>query len=99
MSTRTISLNDLQPRLSELIDRANEVFERFVITRQGRADAVLLAADDFEGLQETLEILSNTELVQRLAEAEAELASGGGHSLEEVRKGLPTGHDRALKPR
>lgn len=99
MSTRTIPMNELQPKLAELIDRANEFFERFVITRQGRAEAVLLAADDFAGLQETLEILSDTDLVRRLVEAEAEFAEGGGHSLDEVREGLRGDHGSALKPR
>jgi prevent-host-death family protein len=99
MSTRTIPLTELQPQLSKMIDRANELFERFVITREGRAEAVLLAAEDFESLQETLDILSNTELVQRLVEAEAELAAGGGHSLEEVRERLKGDQGRALGPR
>jgi antitoxin YefM len=97
MSTRTIPMNELQPKLSEHIDRANEFFERFVITRQGRAEAVLLAADDFAGLQETLEILSDTELAHRLIEAEAELAGGGGHSLDEVREGLRGDHGPTLQ--
>ena len=33
---------------------------------------------------ETLEILADTELLQSLIEAEAELSSGGGHTLDEV---------------
>jgi PHD/YefM family antitoxin component YafN of YafNO toxin-antitoxin module len=52
---------------------------------------VLLAAEDFEGLLETIEILSDTECVQRLAEAEEELARGGGHDLDAVRRELRDG--------
>lgn len=63
-------------------------FERFVITRRGRAEAVLMAADELEGLLETIEILSDRDLVKRLIEAEEELASGSGHSLAEVRAAL-----------
>lgn len=88
MATETISLTDLRPRLSEVMDRANALFERFVITRRGRAEAVLLAADEFEGLLETLDVLSRPELVARLIEAEEELAVGGGHALEDVRREL-----------
>jgi hypothetical protein len=43
------------------------------------------ASEDFE---ETLEILSNAELMQRLTEAGAEFVAGAGHSLEEVRERL-----------
>lgn len=85
MASETISLTDLRPRLSELVDRAHSRFDRFVITRHGRAEAVLLSSDEFEGLLETLEILSDDESVRGLAEAERELAAGGGHDLDDVR--------------
>ena len=57
----------------------------------GRAEAVLLSADEFEGLLETLEILSDKALVERLVEADDELSRGGGHGLEEVRRELSGG--------
>lgn len=88
MATETISLTELRPRLSELLDRAHEHFDRFVITRHGRAAAVLLSADEFEGLLESLEVLSDAQLVQRLGEADEELVAGAGHALEDVRREL-----------
>ena len=88
MTTETLSLTELRPRLSEFLDRANQFFDRFMITRHGRTEAVLLAAEDFEGLLETVDILSDQESVRRLAEAEEELARGGGHSLAAVRREL-----------
>jgi prevent-host-death family protein len=88
MTTKTLSLTDLRPRLPELIDRVSQFFDRFLITRHGRTEAVLLAVDDFEGLLETVEILSDNKSVQRLAEAEEELARGGGHALDDVRRQL-----------
>lgn len=99
MATETISLTELRPRLSELVERANDRFERFVVTRHGRAAAVLLAAEEFEGLLETLEILSDEGLVARLVEAEQELAGGGGHDLEDLRAGLQRGRRKAVQPR
>jgi prevent-host-death family protein len=88
MSTETISLTELRPRISELVERAHREFERFVITRHGRAEAVLLAADELEGLLETIEVLSDRDLVKRLIEAEEELLEGGGHGLDEIRAAL-----------
>ncbi|HEV3073462.1 MAG TPA: type II toxin-antitoxin system Phd/YefM family antitoxin [Thermoanaerobaculia bacterium] len=99
MSTRTIPLSDREPRLSDLADRANGFLERFILTREGEAKAVLLAVQDFEGLLETLEILSDTELVQRLVTAEKELSHGGGHSLDEVREGIRSGRGSTFQPR
>jgi antitoxin YefM len=77
MSTHTVSISEFQQQMFEWIERVRNSSDRLVITDQGHAQAVLLSADDFESLIETLEILSDTELVQRLVEAEAELASGG----------------------
>lgn len=88
MATRIISLTELRPRLSELVERARARFERFVITRHGKAEAVLLSAEEFDGLLETLEILADEEAVRELAEAEAELEAGAGHDLGEVRRQL-----------
>ena len=91
MPTRTIPLSDRDLRLSDLADRANEFRERFILTGEGEARAALLAAQDPDGLLETLDVLSDSELVQRLVTAEAELAHGGGHSLDDVREGIRSG--------
>jgi len=88
MATESISLTELRPRLSELLSRAHEHFDRFLITRHGRAEAVLLSADEFEGLLETLEILADSKLVGRLGQADEELNAGGGHELDEIRREL-----------
>lgn len=88
MATETVSLSDLRPRLSNLIDRVHERFDRFLITRHGRTQAVLLSSDEFEGLLETLEILADQELVQQLVDADRELSTGGGHALKTVREAV-----------
>jgi antitoxin YefM len=43
-----------------------------------------LSADDFDSLQETLDILSDPQLMQELAEAEDQIARGEVYTLEEV---------------
>ena len=91
MTTETLSLTELRPRLPEIIDRAREYFDRFFITRHGQPEAVLLSSEDFEGLLETLEILGDKECLERLAAAEEELASGGGQTLEDIRRELEDG--------
>jgi prevent-host-death family protein len=91
MSTETLSLSDLRPRLSEAIGRAHELFDRFVITRRGRAEAVLLGAEDYEGLLETLDILSDQDLVKRLAIAEGEVERGETIGFDELRQQIRSG--------
>ena len=45
--------------------------ERFEITRNGRRAAVLLSADDYDTLQETIAVLSDAELLAAHSEGKA----------------------------
>ena len=72
----TDSLRNVKDRFSEFLDRVEQHHERVVVTRNGRPAAVLVSPDDLASLEETLEILSDSELVRALARAEAEVASG-----------------------
>ena len=67
---------DHDDRLSEFVDRVDREHERIVVTLNGRPAAVMISPDDLDSLEETLAILSDTEAVQALAEAEAAVASG-----------------------
>jgi len=93
VATETLSLTEMRPRLSELLARTHKHFDRFVITRRGRAEAVLISSEEFDGLLETLEILSDKTLVTRLVAADEEFASGGGEALEKVRRDFSTAPD------
>ena len=59
----TLPLADARAQLSKLVDAATTTHERFEITRHGRRAAVLLSADDFDALQETITVLSDHELL------------------------------------
>jgi antitoxin YefM len=80
----TIPLSEARSRLSELVDEAVRTHQRVDITRNGRRAAVLMSADDFDSLEETLEILSDPQLMQELAEADEQIKRGEVYSQEEV---------------
>ena len=71
-----LPLADVKNRLSEVIERLQREHGRVVITKHGRPAAVLVSVEDLESLEETLEILSNPQLMADIREAEAELAAG-----------------------
>ncbi|MGV7425841.1 type II toxin-antitoxin system Phd/YefM family antitoxin [Mycobacterium kansasii] len=52
--------------------------------KQGRRAAVILSADDYDSIMETLAILSDQELMREVRAAEAEAESGEIYSLDEV---------------
>jgi antitoxin YefM len=72
----TLPVAAARSNLSRLIDDAVTTHERFEITRNGRRTAVLLSADDYDALQETLAVLSDPELLTAHREGEAALDAG-----------------------
>jgi antitoxin YefM len=71
-----VPLGEFKNRLSELVDRIEHEHGRVVITKHGRPAAVMLSVDDLESLEETLEIMSNPQLLADIREARDEIARG-----------------------
>jgi prevent-host-death family protein len=84
----TTSLSDLKSHLSEYADRAEREHEQFTITRNGRPAVVMVSAEEWESLQETLFWLSQPGIQQDLAEAEADIAAGRTFDESQVRRSL-----------
>lgn len=76
-------LADVKNRLSEVVDRLEREHGRVVITKHGRPAAVVMSVEDLEGLEETLDILSDPKLMRRIRKAQAEVAAG---QVEELTK-------------
>lgn len=76
-----LPLADVKNRLSEVVERLQRDHGRVVITKHGRPAAVVLSIEDLEGLEETLEILSNPALMRQIKKAQAELDAGLGETL------------------
>ena len=72
----TDSLRNVKDRFSDFVDRVERQHERIVVTRNGRPAAVLISPDDLESLEETLAILSDTDVVRALAQADEEVRAG-----------------------
>ena len=60
----TLPLAEVRANLSKLVDEAVRTHQRIEVTRQGRRAAVILSADDFDSIMETLAILSDQELMR-----------------------------------
>jgi antitoxin YefM len=85
--TSSLPLAEVKSHLSELINRVSSQHERVTVTVHGRPSAVLLAVDDLESLEETIAILSDSEAMRQLAQAEAEIAGGQGESEDTTGRG------------
>ncbi len=70
------SLTKARERFSEMVDEVSTTGTELVITKHGRPVAVLIGHDEYEGLVETLNILSDPDTMAAVEEAEADIAAG-----------------------
>ena len=72
----TESLRTVRDHLSEMVDRVEQQHERLVVTRNGRPAAVLISPDDLAEMEETISVLSDSEALADIREADAAYARG-----------------------
>jgi len=84
----TLSVADARANFSKLVESASTTHERFEVTKNGARVAVLLGADDYDSLIETLEILGDADLMAKIREGERDVAEGRIYSEAEVREAL-----------
>ena len=63
---KLMPLSEVKAKLGRLVSEIEARDEEIIITRNGRAAAVLLSADQFEGWRETVEILADKELMKEI---------------------------------
>jgi antitoxin YefM len=68
-----MSLADVKNRLSEVVDQLEREHGRVVITKHGRAAAVVISVADLESLEETLDIMDSEDLLADIRESLTEL--------------------------
>lgn len=88
MYMNTVPLAEARAQLSRLVDEAVRTHERVEVTRQGRRAAVLLSADDYDSIMETLDLLADSGEVRAIAQAQAQLRTGESYSRAEVEQAM-----------
>ena len=71
-----LPFSEVKSHLSELADRVEKERDRIMVTRNGRPSFMLVNCDDLESLEETLEIMSDPDLVAALRASRAEAEAG-----------------------
>lgn len=80
----TKPLAEIRQHLSKFVDDAVKTHARFDITRNGTRAAVLMSADDFDSLMETLDVLSDADLVRDIQDGLRDAEAGQVFSHDEV---------------
>jgi antitoxin YefM len=84
----TVPFAEARRRFSELLTRVAKRNEHVVITRNGEPDAVLISADEYEAIVESLELLDDDETLAALAESERDSRAGRVMTLDQVKRKL-----------
>lgn len=85
---QTLPISKVKDRLNELVDAASSTHEQVTITKNGAPAAVLIGADEWDSIQETLFWLSQPGIHESLAEARADIATGRTYTEEQIRAEL-----------
>ncbi len=83
--SKTLPISEVKARLPELVTGVAEREEEIVVTRNGKPVAVLVNHLEYESLKETIDVLSDPELMQQIQESKRFFATGKkGLSFEDV---------------
>jgi prevent-host-death family protein len=80
MLTKTLS--EVKAHLPQILTEVEDLGESVVVTRSGRPAGVILPVDEYEGLMETLEILSDSETLEGIRRGLADIEAGNVVSHE-----------------
>lgn len=80
--------NEARANFYKIIEEAGENMRQFTVTHRGKPPVIIMSVEEFEGWQETLDIMSNKKLVAEIKQARKELKEGKGIPWEEVRKSI-----------
>ncbi len=82
---KILPISEVKARLPELVTGVAEREEEIIVTRNGKPAARLVNYAEYERLRETLDVLSDPELMRQIRASEAYFARGGkGLSFEQV---------------
>jgi antitoxin YefM len=80
----TLPIADARAQLSRLVDEASTTHERIEITKNGHRAAVLMGADDYDAMRETIAVLSDQEFLRAHHQGLIELDESDSLSEEQL---------------
>jgi antitoxin YefM len=85
---KVVPVREFRTRLSELLGDVADRRDHVLVTRNGKPAAALVPIDEYEALEETAEILSDSATLSAIEAGLADLARGDSVTLDELRQEL-----------
>ena len=86
--TNILPITKARDTLTDLVDKADRLFQKFIITVNGKPSAVILSVAEYESLKETADILSDKNLVKQLIKSEKEIENDDYITLDDLKNEL-----------
>jgi len=83
---RTIAISEAKVKLSQFVDEVYTTHDSITISKDGEPETVLMSVQEYESLVETLEVLSDPELMEAIGISELEIKAGNSISLEQMKR-------------
>ncbi len=87
---KTMSISEGRKRIFEILEEVQKPGVHYTFTENGKSKGVLMSAEEFDSLQETLEILSDPAIAKKIELAEEEYRRGEYVTWSEFKKGIRT---------
>jgi antitoxin YefM len=88
LMAKTVPAREFRSRLSELLSDVADRRDHVLVTRNGKPAAALVPIDEYEALEETAEILSDSATLAAIEAGLSELANGETITLQALRTEL-----------
>jgi antitoxin YefM len=79
---QTVSYTEARDNLKKVMDKATSDRAPILITRQRGENVVMISAEEWAGMEETLHLMASPANAKRLLDSIAELEAGGGEVHE-----------------
>src|SRR5271165_1195499 len=85
---KTVPVREFRTKLSEILSDVADRRDHVLVTRNGKPAAALVPIDEYEALEETAEILSDSATLAAIEAGLAELARDDSVTLDDLRHEL-----------
>jgi prevent-host-death family protein len=68
----TVPVTEAKQRFTEIVKGVEEYFDRYLVTKNGKDAAIVMSAQEYESLLETIDVLASKKEMRALVEATAQ---------------------------
>ncbi|UMX47413.1 MAG: type II toxin-antitoxin system Phd/YefM family antitoxin [Candidatus Nealsonbacteria bacterium DGGOD1a] len=92
----TISISEARKRIFEIAKEVQKPDKYYTLTEKGKPKAVLMSADEFDSIMETIDILSDPDILDSIKKAEEEYRKGEYKTWDELK--IDIGASKEMEP-